>query len=158
MTLGQMGLGIGLIILVIAVVRAVIQGTINADGETQPKPEAEIESRRPGALRPAPQGDRIAFRYVDRAGNLTNRTVTPTQLDFHFASDGTRVVDGFDGHCHDRGAIRTFRLEDMSEAHNAETGEVFADHGEIAAWLSAELPTPSGRRRRKPKHTAASQP
>lgn len=99
----------------------------------------------------APEGDRVRFGYVDGDGRQSIRLVTPTQLDFYYAHSGERVIAGFSGYCHDRRATRTFLTERMQKAYVFDTGEVLEDAAAIERWLLEELPTPSGRRRRKPR-------
>ncbi|EFH09405.1 hypothetical protein ACFFMP_08555 [Pseudoroseomonas cervicalis] len=109
-----------------------------------PKPPLEF-------TRPPPEGDRIRFGYTDREGRESIRMVTPTQLNFGYTPAGERVIENFSAYCHDSRASRTFRVDRMKQAYVFDTGEVLGDAAAIERWLLEELPTPAGRRRRKPR-------
>ncbi|MDQ1079714.1 WYL domain-containing protein [Pseudoroseomonas cervicalis] len=106
----------------------------------------------PAFTRPPPEGDRVRFGYRDREGRDTIRLVTPIQLTFFDEPNGDHGINGFTGYCHDARDTRTFRVDRMTNAYVFDTGEVLADAAAIQKWLAEELPTPSGRRRRKPRY------
>ena len=153
-------IGGGLLLLVLALIgklfgeklarlEAKLRGDPAAPAPRQPAPQAPKPP--PEFTRPPPEGDRMRFGYTDREGRDTIRLVTPTQLNFGYTRTGERVIESFSAYCHDRRASRTFMIDRIKQAYVFDTGEVLGDAAAIERWLLEELPTPSGRRRRKPR-------
>lgn len=73
----------------------------------------------------------IEMTYTDAAGETTRRRVTVESFSGPSEAGAIRM-DRFTGHCHLRDGSRTFRLDRVREAAEAETGEIITD---LTAWL-----------------------
>ncbi|MDO9227146.1 MAG: WYL domain-containing protein [Pseudomonadota bacterium] len=78
---------------------------------------------------PRPIQSQLKLSYRDAAGALTDRQVDVKECD---TSNPTGYLIG---HCHLRGAIRTFRLDRIHRAVDLETGEII---NSLTAWAAAK--------------------
>ena len=78
-------------------------------------------------------GSPVLLTYLDSSGERSERTVTPQKVDGRRYSDGSITVEAFDGWCHLRRAVRTFRVERIISMADPRTGEIIANP---AIWLA----------------------
>ncbi len=79
----------------------------------------------------------VLLHYQDAVHHETDRLVTIHGLTGVLDAGGQFVPDHIEAYCHTRRAARTFLVKNVTQAADAQTGEVIAD---FAGWLRALVP------------------